>query len=54
MEVSSIILIINKVHFLFAGKDCQNLMDPFHKLCARICVSFADEKKRRTDKTLHY
>jgi hypothetical protein len=25
-------------------------MDHFDKFCARICVSFADKKKRRTDK----
>jgi hypothetical protein len=53
MEVSTIILIINYVHFLFAGKDCQNLMDHFDKLCARICVSFADEQKKGPTKKLH-
>ena len=36
------------------GKDVQNLMDHFDNLCARICVSFADEKKKGPTKKLHY
>ena len=29
-------------------------MDHFDNLCARICVSFADEKKKGPTKKLHY
>ena len=44
MEVIPIILIITWVPLLFAGKDSQNLMDNFDKLCVCICIFFADEK----------
>ena len=54
MEVIPIILIITWVPLLFAGKDWQNLMDNFDKLCGRICIFFADEKTSVPTKKLHF
>jgi len=47
-------MIITWVHLSFAGKEWQNLMDNFDKLCGRICVFFADEKTEVPTKKLHY